>query len=934
MNVVIAPRRRELTLAICVAFGVTACGGGGSGATRPVGLPSTPSTPAPPTNPTPPPVQPPLDAQLRLTNTTAAHAAGFTGQGVTIGIVDSGVTRTHPSLVGRVISNLNYVDPSTNNLGVDDVVGHGTAVAQIAAGRPFGQFPGGIAPDAQIISARIVSDKAPTDDGSGQGTKVTSADPLQTVNVNLYNAGVRAMNNSWGGLYWDATDAATTKSFHDAYALFVSKGLVVFAAGNDGKPNPSDVAALPSRAPDLATGWLTVVALDSNNPTQLASYSNRCGIAMSYCLAAPGSVITTGTKDTSANPSYAIWTGTSLAAPQVTGAVAVVWSAFPSFSNDAVRQIILGTADDLGAAGPDAVFGYGSLDVGRAVRGPAKLDWGTFNADMGGRNAEFANDISGAGKLSVNGPGTLTLSGQNTYLGGTAVTGGAILDARKALPGVLGILGSTAIARGDIGGSVTNSGTLQTDNVAVHVGGDYTQGAAGRLSQKLGAPLLVGGAATLNGDFQVAGAVPGYVVTSHQSVLTAGKGVQGKFASTSLAQGVFLSSTLNYLPTEVWVDTTSLSVTQVATQSMSASPVALASAQRLDGAFQQINQNLAGSSASTASLDQKLLLAAGSIQQSPTTRVAQASLESLSGQLHAASTAVTFAGIDASNDALMAHFDQMSGGGAWMQSLGHQGSLSRGGFGNVGFALDGGLVGSDIRLGNSGFAGMAIGQSSSIGQLADSADRSRSRGTEGMFYAGTRGSHWYGVGRVGFGSYRENMQRMLQLGEQAAFVGSDATGRYNVAYGEFGYRADTNAFAFMPFMNLQYASIRRSAFQESGGDGFGLSANAQTTSRWQAGIGVRGGRSWLTSWGTIRLDARLGWQNAFATRGEVFSARYTGIAQWAPVEGIGLSRRAGTAGVTLGWQMSPRTQFGFNVDQRLADRDNSRSASATFRMVW
>ncbi|MET0935177.1 MAG: S8 family serine peptidase, partial [Luteibacter sp.] len=892
--------------------------------TPPVTPPTTPATP-----------DPPVDIQLTATGAGTAQAAGFTGKGVVIGIVDSGVAAANPALAGRVTAKLNYVDPSTNNLAVDDVVGHGTAVAQIAAGRAFGRFAGGVAPDATIVSARIINDKEPTDDGSGQGNKATSSDPLGKVNSDVVAAGAKVLNNSWGGVYWDATDTAATQSFHDAYAPFTANHLFVFAAGNDAAANPSTIAALPARASDVEQGWLTVVALDSNNTSQIASYSNRCGVAMNYCLAAPGAVITSSAASTASNTSYQVWTGTSLAAPQVSGAAAVVMSAFPMLSVNSVRQILLGTADDLGAAGPDAIYGYGRLNVGRAIRGPATFDWGTFTADtQSGHDMAFVNNIGGAGSLNVAGTGKLTLSGTNTYAGGTMVGGSATLESMLGLPGTTTVTGTaTLIAHGDINGGLSNMSQVVTLDAPTHVSGSFTQGANGRLSAKLGAPLIVTGSAFLAGDFYVAGAVPGYTVTSHQQVLTA-NAISGTFDTLTKGGGVFLSATLQYLPREVWIDTTSLSITQVATTSMSQSVAAVSSAQRLDGAFQQINTSLATGSPTAAAFDERTLLAAGSIQQSSTTQVAQKSLESLSGQLYAASTAVTFAGIEAGNDALMSHLDQQGPAGAWTQSLGSQGGLSRAGFGNVGFSLDGGVVGNDVKLGSNGFAGVAVSQMRSTGQLSGTLDRQRNRATEGMLYAGSRGNNWYGVGRFGFGSFRGNMQRELQLGDETTFAGTDNTGHYNVAYGEFGYRTNVGAFTLTPYANAQFASVRRTGFQELGGDGFGLSANGQTTSRWQAGVGLRAGSSWLTSYGKLRFDAKLGWQNAFATRGEVFAARYNAIAQWAPVEGIGLSRRAGTAGFTLGWDLSERTQLGFDVDQRFADRDHSRSANASFRMAW
>ncbi|SEM23583.1 autotransporter-associated beta strand repeat-containing protein [Luteibacter sp. UNCMF331Sha3.1] len=949
MNTVQLPRRRELALAICVSVGLTACGGGGGGsgirssnipggsvpsnnlpsdANTNFNIPKTPSTGASIK-------QPPVDVQIVATNVKPAHDAGFTGKGVTIGIADSGINANNPALAGRVGPQFNYVDPAANNLAVGDVLGHGTFVAEVAAGRPVGNFVGGVAPDANLVSARIIADKEPKDDGSGKGNKVTSSDPLGDVNDKLRAAGATIINNSWGGIYWDETDKDTSDTFGDAYlAARFGYSLFVFAAGNEGKSDPSTIAKLPSLVSNLEQGWLTVVALDSDNTSQIASYSNRCGVAKNYCLAAPGTIIVTAPDATADKISHVYGAGTSFAAPQVSGAAAVVAQAFPGLSLNGVRTVLLGTADDLGDPGPDAVYGYGRLNVGRAIRGPAKLDWGLFEASFYGRNGEFANDISGAGGLSVYGDSKLTLSGTNTYTGLTSVSSSLTLETMHGIPGALSVGSSArAIVHGDIGGDTSVSSILQTTETSTHITGNYLQTPTGRLSQLLGAPLIVSGTAQLAGNFYVAGAIPGYVPTTHQQVLTA-QSISGKFTSTTLAAGVFLNATLQYLPSEVWIDTSTLSVTQVASNSMSQSAAAQSSAQRLDGAFQQIERSLADPTNNGSSFATGTLLAAGGIQQSADTKVAQASLESLSGQLYAASTAVTLAGIEAGNDALIGHLDKDGAGGAWMQSLNGQGGLSRSGFGSVGFNLAGGLAGNDIRIGANGFAGVAFAQMQSNGQLSGNFDRQRSRSTESMLYAGSRGANWYGVGRLGFGTFRGTTQRLLRFGDQASFAGGDNTGHYNAAYGEVGYRTTAGAFSLTPFANVEYASIRRDGFQELGGQGFGLSANGQTTSRWQAGFGLRAGASWLTNVGKLHLDAKLGWQNAFATKGEVFSARYNGIAQWAPVDGIGLSRRAGVAGMTLGWDMSERTQIGVDVDQRFADRDHSRSASATFRMTW
>ncbi|HEY4145444.1 S8 family serine peptidase [Pinirhizobacter sp.] len=890
---------------------------------------------------TPPTVpNPPVDAQIALTHADVAHTAGFNGQGVVIGIVDTGVSRNHPALTGRVTANLNYVDSTTNNLTVDDVVGHGTAVAEIAAGTPFQKFAGGIAPESTIVSARIIDDKEPTDDGSGNGNQAGSADAdyLGRVNDALMLNHVRVMNNSWGGLYWDATATATTQSFHDAYAPFIAGGgLVVFAAGNDSKANPSDNAALPSRAADLARGWLAVVALDSNNPTTLASYSNQCGSAMSYCLAAPGDVIVSGQNDTQNNPSYFVYEGTSLAAPQVSGAAAVVWSAFPYFTNDNVRQTLLGTATDLGTTGPDATFGYGALNVGKAILGPAQFDWGDFAVNIGTTTSTWANDIGGEGNLVVSGTtGHLTLGGANNYTGLTTVNGGT-LTALQPFTGVvqtgpLGTLELGGASGSAVGGNLLNQGTVRMQG-NVTVGGNFNQSAGATLSTYIGAVLQVGGTVKLDGNLYFAGATPGYVSTVHQSVLTAFGGVTGIFATVSSAPNVMLSTTVQYASNEVWLDTTRVNVTQVT--GVSSRPVTLGSAERVEGAFTQLDAaaRTPGSGVSTDAL-----LGAAMIQQAPTAQVAQKSLESLSGQLHAASAAMTLEAIDEGNQALSSRMASLASNqlaGAWTQRLGYSGGMSRGGYGNVGVDVSGFLVGQDHKLGASGIVGFALSQSQGLGQLAESVDQGRSHATEASAYLGTVRDRYYAMGRVGLGQYRETMYRGVQLGEVATGVSSNSQGHYAVAYGESGMRLSTGAVSITPYADLEYDRIDRGGFSETGAAGFGLTADGQVLSRWQAGAGLRAGRDWLLpSGGRVSLNGHVAWQHAFATQGDVFAARFTGIDSWGPVGGIGLARNAALVGATLDWSITPRSGLKMSLDQRFGDRDSSKMAMVSYTMAF
>jgi autotransporter-associated beta strand protein len=910
-----------------LAGALAACGGGGNGGVRT--LPEAPPPPPPP----PPPSstdQPPRDAHLSLTNTNPAHDAGYDGSGITLGIVDSGIMRSNPTVAGRVKAELIYVDPSQNDTSVDDVVGHGTWVSEIAAGTSFDQFPGGIAPGADLVSARIISDDSPSDHGQPPSV-VTQQDAayFASVNADLITYGVDVMNNSWGGITWDTSSASVNQAFDDAYSPFVNQhgGLVVFAAGNDSDANPSTIAALPSVAPDLEKGWLTVVAVDSNNPTELASYSNKCGVAMDYCLAAPGDVIALD-KDTLAgttDPTYWIVSGTSLAAPEVSGAAALVWQAFPYFTNDLVRQTILGTADPLGGSQPNPTFGYGELDVGRAVQGPAQFNWGDVSVSFDDITSTWSNDISGAGGLIKDGTGTLILGGTDTYGGGTQVVGGS-LQAANPLPGdvAVGELGTLDAVPG-VAGQLSNAGTVVVQGGDTQVGGDYTQAGTGTLSISLGSQLDVSGSAQLDGTLNVLGEESDYVTSDHQDVLEADT-VDGTFAQLTTSPGVFLSTSIEYTPTSVWLDTTSLSIEATAQTLGIAEPAAASAAVRVQAGFDAIDTKIA----TGATLPPGVVKGAGAIQHTPTPAAARATLQSLSGQLHAASAAMLFDEIDANGLALSGRFDELLAGrgktGAWYADAGWQGDLQRSGYAGATFRSDGGLVGADFRIGTHGLLGYAVGESRGYGQLDASWDRNRTSTDHLMLYGGAFSGPWYAAARVGGGWYRQDMQRLLLLGGLAAPVGSGTSGHYLAGSLEGGYAFHAAAADVTPFVDVRYQRLDQGGFAEQGGYGFGLMASEHQVGRTQAGVGLRAQSAWRLSNGMwVQLDGSAAWHHALHQYGDAFDATFTAFDNWLPIDGVGLSRNESE--LRAGLSLWPTRSFALRLGLAREQGDRQRSGS-------
>jgi autotransporter-associated beta strand protein len=950
-------RRREVAVLICLALGLSACGGGGGNSNIKSASSSTPtpspSSPSPSSNvPTPP-----IDAQLSLTNTYAAQKQGYTGQGVTIGVVDSGIMPNNPAVAGRVIQEFIDVDPSTNNTSIPDVVGHGTWVSEVAAGAPFAQFAGGIAPGADLVSARIIDDNAPDDNGSTAPTTVTGADatPLGQVNQQLISAGVQIMNNSWGGISWSSSDAATTQAFDQAYAPFVEQhgGLVVFAAGNDSQANPSTIASLPSLVsgtdPNLQHGWLVAVALNSNNPTQLDSYSNQCGGAMNYCLAAPGDVIVLD-KDTLAsttNPTYYIVEGTSFAAPEVSGAAALVWQAYPYFSNFLVQQTLLGTATPLGGAQPNPTFGYGVLNVGAAVNGPEQFNWGTVTVGFNGTSS-WNNPISGSGGLVMNGPGTLTLSQPSTYTGDTYVNGGTLnavsLTSSVAIAAgaTLAITGnSTTTSKPLVNGNINSQGTLVVGSTNLTMTGDFLL-SGGTLAVPLGSSLQVTGTAGLVGQPQlyVYGADAGYVVNSHTLVLSSTIGLSGTFSTAiGTPSSVALTATIGYDAKDAYLNVQQVNLTQIT--GLPYSTATYAAAARVQGAFNTINSAIQ-SGASAQALPSSFVSGAASIQQTQTTAAMQQSLNSLSGQMYAASAAMTFEAIDADTRALSDRFDNLldhpqllslNKFQSWSQNLGYQGSMSRSGFDSMGFQLNGSMIGGDRSFGNGGVVGYAISQSQGLGNIEQSVDQGFSHALEGMVYGGFVQGNWYTMGRFGVGSDWQDTRRLLILGGQTAGVSSFSNGSYDVVYGESGYRFNLGNWKLTPFANLEYANVDRDGFDEAGGSGFGLESSAQSIQRWQGGFGLRGSRQWIMANGSsLSLQARLLWQDAFAMRGVYPNASFTAVQQFTPIEGIGLSRYGTVGGISLDWSFSKRSNLSFGIDQYSAQREHATMGTLNYSL--
>lgn len=914
-------------LAVSVSL-LASCGGGGGG--------ETVRADPPPATVQPPVVYAPraeFSKHLAMTNAAPARAAGLTGAGVRIGVVDSGINRTHPALNPRVVANLNYISSPPNNLAVDDVVGHGTAVAQIMAGTAFGEWPGGIAPGATMVSARIIQDKTPEDDGSGQGNQISGAIGLKPIHQDLINRGVKIMNNSWGGLYW--TNPAATGPIADEYRPFIMSngGLVVFATGNSGFANPSSMAALPSQpgpngtlpAADLERGWIAVTAVNPDSPGQLDTgsdgtvYPNACGVAMRYCMAAPGTVTVTGTNNAPTSPDYWRWKGTSFAAPIVSGAAALVWQAFPYFNNDLLRQTLLGTALDIGAPGVDNIFGYGLLDIGKAIKGPGRFDWGDVAVSFSGTST-WSNDIVGAGGLVKNGSGRLDLTGANAYAGATQVLGGT-LAATQSLPGNATVgAGAVLDLSAGVRGNLENQGTVVTRTTQSHaVTGNYHQTSTARFAFQIGAPLAVTGQAAIDGgDAQVIGIASGYTRSAQETILTAAGGVTGQFSTLSAGSGVFLDATLGYDPARIWLDIRRLDVTATAA-ALGFNAMSLSGAERVEGAFSAIDRGVAPG-AEGGEGGAGFLAAAGLIQRSATADAAEQTLSSLAGDMHGADTAYAMMALEGSRHALEARLDSRGGQapeGGWWDRLGGQ----RASQGHVSIDAKGWVLGQDYRLADGLTVGGALAETVGQGFRFDRGDRERNRQVEAQLYGQWQLGAGYVLARLSQGQMTRQMHRDILLGGAAFGVASDYDNRYTTLGVQVGRRFGQDKAGVTPYLGMQSVEMARSGFREQGAAGFGLSTQASTMSATQALAGLRFDREWWTGAVRLGVSGRMEWQRTLSQSGHDIDARFTAIDAWSPILGETLARDVGVVGLGVDARFPRMGVLRLGVDAR---RDGER----------
>jgi len=301
---------------------------------------------------------------LRVLKAQDVWDQGYTGEGIVIGLLDTGVDGTHPDLQGQLVTGYDPVyDEEILPDEDSDTYGHGTHTAGIIAAKKDDQGVTGLAYNAKIMPILIFDPSYVGDFYVARGI------------VWAVDHGAKILSNSWGG---GGYSVILADAFN--YAL-TSNVVIVASAGNDKTDqNWHYPSALPGV---IAVGAIKVS--DQNGNESTVSWSSR-GEYVS--VGAPGVNILSTIPVASASSEgvnkepYAYWSGTSMACPYVSALAALILEKYPDATPYQVRKLIESTAKDIDDSGYDTSSGFGRISPVDALNGQLGEDGGILNIQV------------------------------------------------------------------------------------------------------------------------------------------------------------------------------------------------------------------------------------------------------------------------------------------------------------------------------------------------------------------------------------------------------------------------------------------------------------------------------------------------------------------------------------------------------------------------
>ena len=747
-------------------------------------------------------------------------------------------------------------------------------------------------------------------------------------------------------------------------------GLFIWSAGNTENRASSLDAGLPYFDQSLEKGWISVVGVKPEKKSGgiISTYNVIDGLSHAGSDAAYWSISADDSsmkKITSVNTvtgtvGYTIGYGSSYAAPRVTRAAALVYEKYDWMTNDQIRQTLFTTTDETNvtfrkpgrrvSSTPDSEYGWGMLNQARALKGPGAFMNVTsnssaskiFNANVpSGTTSYFDNNIFGDGGLQKLGDGTLHLTGNNSFSGGSKVTAGTLeihqvhsspitVGANgtlvlnpKAIVGydswaweTIGTIDPQKIT--DSGLKVKNYGTVRFNGTTAIIGGDYvaytgsdTQVGFKNSVKVLGKIRIQNGTVTVQSN--------DYISQTEKATIMQGKSFEGNIANVKtngmrtanveVKDGKVVATMSRQNPVEYIGEEALASTKNVAGN--------------VENVFQDLDRKIKEGTAT------KEELAMGTTIQNMERETFATASEMMSGEIYASAQALTFSQAQNVNRDLsnrLAGLDNFKNSNkdseVWFSVLGSGGKLRRDGYASADTRVTGGQFGIDTKFEGTTTLGVALNYSYAKANFNRYAGESKSDMVGVSFYGKQELPYgFYTAGRLGLSNISSKVERELLTS-----TGETLTGKINhhdkmlSAYVEIGKKFGW----FTPFIGYSQDYLRRGSFNESEAS-WGIKADSKNYRATNFLVGARA--EYVAD--KYKLQAYVTQAINTDKRDLTYEGNFTGNTTKQKFYGVKQAKNTTWIGFGVFRELSPVFGVYGNVDFRVEDRKWADSVIST-----
>lgn len=603
--------------------------------------------------------------------------------------------------------------------------------------------------------------------------------------------------------------------------------------------------------------------------------------------------------------------GSSYAAPIVTGTAALLKEKYPFMTGDLLRQTILSTATDIGIPGVDEDYGWGLLNIDKALKGPALFDKRLALGDkvyinLDGGTYAFDNDISGDAGLVLGGTGTLALNGNATYTGETIVGSNVRLKTKNLVsPRTLSISKNAVVEVSD-----SNINNIQSEGTFINNGNSVantvTMSADSQMYSDINANLKVQNA-EINGTVTITNNNGEYLTKNGKNIDIITGSVTGNAEIRTSSELLDAKSEVSAVGVQATVsrkDVMGYAISKNSTEQQ------VNTAEQIETTLTHLDSLVENGIASKETLSN-----AAQLQSLNST-----TLDTMSGQIYASAQALTFEQSEVVNRDLSNRMSDLARSlgndnkfGFWTSGIFSKGKIEKDGFAKGRTEIKGGQVGFDMKLNENAIVGISADYSKGKVKFGRYNGKSKADSTGISVYGRQNIGNSYIAGRLGFGYADTDVERDIIVNSNI-FEHSKVNHKDKSISGYFegGYdiKNKNGDFVFTPYVALGTDNVTRGKFSEENTN-FGMKADKKTYNLPYATIGGKIAKTF----GKIDVTGYAGYTHGLNKKDLNFDASYN----FSPeakftVKGINYSRNKINAGIGVNAEVKEGISWYSNYD--------------------